>query len=217
MAISSDGHRELFPFLSDRVRKKKKKIETCQSASYFETREKTREGNKVSIQLNQVITKHLSDLVHVTTTESLSFSSLFCYPRVRRHVNEPKCKTVELKKLNKQKLAVWAGRVILFFILINLFFLFFFLSVLFSFIWSRDGPIPFCLFGIFVKTFSCVFLRWQICNAERRFFHEKLRLCLFHRRWIEARVRTEELNCVSLAFESNDHAWKPSSVERNPL
>ena len=167
MAISSDGHRELFPFLSDRVRKKRKKIETCQSASYFETREKTREGNKVSIQLNQVITKHLSDLVHVTTTESLSFSSLFCYPRVRRHVNEPKCKTVELKKLNKQKLAVWAGRVILFFILINLFFLFFFFfSVLFISFGHVTDRFP-SVYSVFLLRHS------RVCFCDGRYVMQR--------------------------------------------
>ena len=103
MAISSDGHRELFPFLSDRVRKKKKKIETCQSASYFETREKTREGSKVSIQLNQVITKHLSDLVHVTTTESLSFSSLFCYPRCQETRKRTQVQNRWIKKTKQTK------------------------------------------------------------------------------------------------------------------
>jgi hypothetical protein len=37
MAISSDGHRELFPFLSDRVRKKKKenKIENLPKCLLF--------------------------------------------------------------------------------------------------------------------------------------------------------------------------------------
>lgn len=125
-------------------------------------------------QLNQVITKHLSDLVHVTTTQSLSFSSLFAILVVGRHVNEPKCKTVELK--NKTR-GLSRSRVILFFILINLFF--FFLSVFFflfcsPFIWSRDGPVPFRLYGIFVGNFRvCFFAMADGSSGEGEDFFTK--------------------------------------------
>jgi hypothetical protein len=90
----------------------------------------------VSIQqLNQVITKHLSDLVHVTTTQSLSFSSLFAILVVGRHVNEPKCKTVELKKTKQNSRTEQVARYPLFHFNLFIFFSFcFFFPVLFSFL-----------------------------------------------------------------------------------
>lgn len=131
-------------------------------------------------QLNQVITKHLSDLVHVTTTQSLSFSSLFAILVVGRHVNEPKCKTVELK--NKTR-GLSRSRVILFFILINLFF--FFLSVFFScFVLLSFGHVtgrfPFVYTVFLLEIFVCVFLRWQMVVVEReKIFSRKIKVVPF--------------------------------------
>lgn len=103
-------HRNCFPlFLSDRVRRKKKilaKVPLILKREKKEKKGKKARGKQKCQQLNQVITKHLSDLVHVTTTHSpyLFLLSLFAVLVVGRHVNEPKCKTVELNKNKEKKL-----------------------------------------------------------------------------------------------------------------
>lgn len=106
-------HRNCFPlFLSDRVRRKKKKKKILAKVPLILKREKKEKkgkkarGKQKCQQLNQVVTKHLSDLVHVTTTHSpyLFLLSLFAVLVVGRHVNEPKCKTVELNKNKEKKL-----------------------------------------------------------------------------------------------------------------
>lgn len=135
----------------------------------------------MSIQLNQVITKHLSDLVHVTTTQSLSFSSLFAILVVGRHVNEPKCKTVELKKQNKTR-GLSRSRVILFFILINLFFFsfcfFFSCFVLLSF-GHVTGRFPFVYAVFLLNIFVCVFLRWHVVVEREKIFSRKIKVVPF--------------------------------------
>lgn len=111
MSLSLGGIEIVFPFFSLIAYGGKKKKILAKVPLILKREKKEKKGKKARgkqkcQQLYQVITKHLSDLVHVTTTHSpyLFLLSLFAVLVVGRHVNEPKCKTVELNKNKEKKL-----------------------------------------------------------------------------------------------------------------
>ena len=149
-----------------------------------ERKRRERENNQSVCSLIK-FNKHLSDLVHVTTKKKVL--NLFAI-LVRRHITNPSAKPL---KWNKTKPRGPCRSRYSPFSHFNLF------SIFFSFFRSRDGPVPFVHSEkLFVRNCRVCFASSKQLKKfrERRkkedFFHENIRLCLFHRRWIEARVRT---------------------------